>query len=38
MSEKVIDPSLLKGIMVVSSSHSHTDHLDAETLIPVLRE
>lgn len=36
MSEKVIDPALLKNIMVVSSSHNHTDHLDAETLQPVL--
>jgi len=37
MSERVIDPELLKNIMIVSSSHNHTDHLDAETLIPVLR-
>jgi L-ascorbate metabolism protein UlaG (beta-lactamase superfamily) len=36
MSERVIDPALLKGISIVSSSHNHTDHLDAETLIPVL--
>jgi L-ascorbate metabolism protein UlaG (beta-lactamase superfamily) len=36
MSERVIDPALLKNIMVVSSSHNHTDHLDAETLIPIL--
>lgn len=35
MSERVVDPSLLKGIQVVSSSHNHTDHLDAETLLPV---
>ncbi len=37
MSELVIKPELLKGISVVTSSHSHTDHLDAETLIPVLK-
>lgn len=36
MSELVIRPDLLKQIDVVSSSHNHTDHLDAETLIPVL--
>lgn len=37
MSERVIDPELLSGIAVVTSSHNHTDHLDGETLIPVLR-
>jgi len=37
MSERVIDPSLLKNISVVSSSHNHTDHLDGETLIPLLK-
>jgi L-ascorbate metabolism protein UlaG (beta-lactamase superfamily) len=37
MSERVIDPALLKNITIVSSSHNHTDHLDAETLIPVLK-
>lgn len=36
MSERVIDPSLLTSIDIVSSSHNHTDHLDAETLIPIL--
>jgi len=36
MSELVIRPELLKKISVVTSSHNHTDHLDAETLIPVL--
>lgn len=38
ISEKVIDPSLLPPIDLVSSSHNHTDHLDAETLIPVLQK
>jgi len=37
ISERVLDPALLKNINVVSSSHNHTDHLDAETLIPVLQ-
>ncbi len=35
LSERVIDPSLLRGVEVVTSSHSHTDHLDAETLGPL---
>ena len=37
MSERVVDPALLKNISIVTSSHNHTDHLDAETLIPVLK-
>src|SRR5215218_1163508 len=37
MSERVVAPELLKGISIVTSSHSHTDHLDAETLIPVIK-
>lgn len=37
MSERVVDPGLLKGISVVTSSHNHTDHLDGETLVPVLK-
>jgi len=37
MSELVIKPVLLKNILIVTSSHNHTDHLDAETLIPVLK-
>lgn len=36
MSELVMEPALLKDISIVSSSHNHTDHLDAETLIPIL--
>jgi len=36
MSELVVDPQLLKNISVISSSHNHTDHLDAETIIPIL--
>jgi len=37
MSERVADPELLKDILIVTSSHDHTDHLDAETLMPVLK-
>lgn len=37
ISELVIEPHLLDCIDVVTSSHNHTDHLDAETLIPLFR-
>lgn len=37
MGELVIEPQLLDCIDVVSSSHNHTDHLDAETLMPLLK-
>lgn len=37
MSERVVDPGLLKNISIVSSSHNHTDHLDGETLIPIIK-
>ena len=37
MSEQVIDPALLNNISIVTSSHNHTDHLDAETLMPIFR-
>jgi L-ascorbate metabolism protein UlaG (beta-lactamase superfamily) len=33
--ERVIDPARLTGISVVTSSHNHTDHLDADTLNPL---
>ncbi|MCY7359576.1 MAG: MBL fold metallo-hydrolase [Rudanella sp.] len=36
ISELVIDPALLTELAVVTSSHNHTDHLDAETLNPIL--
>jgi L-ascorbate metabolism protein UlaG (beta-lactamase superfamily) len=36
ISEQVIAPSKLTMIDVVTSSHNHTDHLDADTLIPLL--
>lgn len=32
MTEQVIHPGKLEGVQVVTSSHNHTDHLDAETL------
>ncbi len=37
MSELVVRPELLKNVSIVTSSHNHTDHLDAETLLPVLK-
>lgn len=37
MSELVIEPGLLDCIDIVTSSHNHTDHLDAETLQPLLK-
>jgi L-ascorbate metabolism protein UlaG (beta-lactamase superfamily) len=36
MSELAIDPAKLDMIDIVTSSHNHTDHLDGETLIPLL--
>jgi len=35
MTERVIAPEKLSGIDVVTSSHNHTDHFDAETLRPL---
>src|SRR6188768_1428855 len=37
MTARVIAPERLDFIDVVTSSHNHTDHLDAATLIPLLR-
>lgn len=36
ITERVIEPECLQGIDVITSSHTHTDHLDAETLQPLL--
>ena len=36
VTERVIDPGLLTGIDVITSSHNPPDHLDAETLLPLL--
>ncbi len=38
MSERAIDPATLTMIDVVTSSHNHTDHLDAETLLPLIAQ
>ncbi|MCP9769613.1 MBL fold metallo-hydrolase [Lacihabitans sp. LS3-19] len=35
MSELVIGPIFLENINIVTSSHNHTDHLDADTLNPI---
>ncbi len=37
MSELVISPDQLDFIDIVTSSHNHTDHLDAETLMPIIQ-
>ncbi|MCK5443419.1 MAG: MBL fold metallo-hydrolase [Maribacter sp.] len=37
MSELVLQPELLRNVSAVSSSHNHTDHLDAETLMPIIK-
>jgi L-ascorbate metabolism protein UlaG (beta-lactamase superfamily) len=36
MTELVIDPARLSFVDVVTATHNHTDHLDAETLCPIL--
>jgi L-ascorbate metabolism protein UlaG (beta-lactamase superfamily) len=36
MTELVIDPARLSFVDIVTSTHNHTDHLDAETLSPIL--
>jgi L-ascorbate metabolism protein UlaG (beta-lactamase superfamily) len=37
LTARVIAPERLDFINVVTSSHNHTDHLDRETLVPLLR-
>ena len=37
LTERVIAPERLSGIDLITSSHHHTDHLDAETLLPLLK-
>lgn len=36
MTELVIDPARLSFADIVTSTHNHTDHLDGETLCPIL--
>ena len=36
MTELVIDPVRLSFADIITSTHNHTDHLDAETLCPIL--
>jgi len=38
ISELVISPEQLPEINFITSSHNHTDHLDAETIIPILKK
>ena len=37
MTELVVDPAQLSFVDIATSSHNHTDHLDAETLDPILK-
>ncbi|GEP44244.1 MBL fold metallo-hydrolase [Brevifollis gellanilyticus] len=37
MTELCVDPARLAGIPLVTASHIHTDHLDAETLVPLAK-
>ena len=37
LSERVVPPERLDFIDVITSSHNHTDHLDAETLLAVMK-
>lgn len=37
MTERCVDPALLRGIALVTGSHVHTDHLDGETLLALVR-
>src|SRR4029079_312246 len=36
MTERVVAPERLNFIDVVTSSHNHTDHLDKDTLVPLM--
>src|SRR5208337_2644990 len=36
LSERVVDPARLGFVSVVCCSHIHTDHLDADTLRPLM--
>lgn len=36
LTERVVSPERLTSVDCISCSHNHTDHLDAETLLPIL--
>jgi len=36
MTERVVAPERLSFVEIVTSSHNHTDHLDAATIVPLL--
>jgi L-ascorbate metabolism protein UlaG (beta-lactamase superfamily) len=36
MSERVVDPACLGFVSVITCSHAHTDHMDGETIRPIL--
>jgi len=36
MTELAVDPARLDFVDVVTSSHNHTDHLDGDTLVPLI--
>jgi len=36
MTELVVDPARISFVDIVTCTHNHTDHLDAETLSPIL--
>jgi len=36
MTELVVDPAELSFVDVITSSHNHTDHLDSDTVVPIL--
>lgn len=38
MTARVVAPDRLDFIEVISSSHNHSDHLDAETVVPIMRK
>ena len=37
LTERVLAPELLAGVDYITCSHNHTDHLDSETLLPLLK-
>jgi L-ascorbate metabolism protein UlaG (beta-lactamase superfamily) len=37
MGRRVVDPARLDMVSLVTSSHNHTDHLDAETIGPLMQ-